>query len=192
MKSVRGGHDGCNHGPEVHQADRLHRRTLQECDRERPRLRGDGQGFVRQGQRERRYSKDPEEECTEQFDSQSNETSQFYVGEGVCETDPQEWYKKLTDDVGNIAPLGRGTEIAPQFELMTKKNFRRSTTSRRKRHTCSCCSQMPTASLTLTQSSQVSSQDVREGILDGSVMIYKVRRRENNNATGTIGDQRYA
>jgi len=138
------------------------------------------------------YSKDQEEEYTEQFDSQSNETSQFYVGEGVCETDPQEWYKKLTDDVGNIAPLGRGTEIAPQFELMTKKNFRRSTTSRRRRHTCSCCSQMPTASLTLTQSSQVSSQDVREGILDGSVLIYKVRRRENNNATGTIGDQRYA
>ena len=38
---------------------------------------------------------------------------------------------------------------------------------------------------------QVSSQDVREGIMDGSEMIYKVRLLEYYNATGTIGDQRY-
>ena len=31
-----------------------------------------------------------------------------------------------------------------------------------------------------------------EGILDGSVMIYKVAQACYYNATGTIGDQRYA
>jgi len=38
----------------------------------------------------------------------------------------------------------------------------------------------------------VSSQDVRDGILDGSVMIYNVIHDKYYNATGTIGDQRYA
>ena len=38
----------------------------------------------------------------------------------------------------------------------------------------------------------VSSLDAREGKRDGSVMIYKVEEREYYNATGTIGDQRYA
>jgi len=32
----------------------------------------------------------------------------------------------------------------------------------------------------------------REGVLDGSVMIYKVRGFPYYNATGTTGDQRYA
>ena len=71
------------------------------------------------------YSEKLEEECTEQFDSQAEETSKFYVGGGAFKTDPEEWYQALTDDVGNIAPSGSGTEIAPLFEhmTMTKKNF---------------------------------------------------------------------
>ena len=69
------------------------------------------------------YSEQQEEECTEQFDSKSKEMSQFYVGGGAYETDPQEWYKKLTEDVESIAPLGSCTEIAPLFELMPTKNF---------------------------------------------------------------------
>jgi len=40
-------------------------------------------------------------------------------------------------------------------------------------------------------SSQASTLDAREGILDGSV-IYKVERSDRYNATGRIGDQRYA
>jgi len=45
--------------------------------------------------------------------------------------------------------------------------------------------------LALTHSSQVSPPNVREGILDGSVMIYTVAF-EYYNATGEIDDQRYA
>ena len=35
---------------------------------------------------------------------------------------------------------------------------------------------------------KVSSQDVRDGILDGSVMIYEVEHERYYNATGRIGD----
>ena len=48
------------------------------------------------------------------------------------------------------------------------------------------------ADLELALKMQVRPLDVQEGILDGSVKIYKVELRENYNATGTIGDQRYA
>ena len=44
----------------------------------------------------------------------------------------------------------------------------------------------------MIRSMPLSVSKAREGILDGSVMIYKVNCSPYYNATGTIGDQGYA